>query len=79
MLSSSQFVRLLQPFKRSLRVWGKGYSVRAAATLEEKRERALKGGGEKRVEKQHKTVSYYNNHTLYNAHRLTLRTGEVDS
>lgn len=32
--------------------------MRAAATLEEKREKALKGGGEKRIVKQHKTVSF---------------------
>ena len=32
------------------------YSSRAVATLEEKKRRALKGGGEKRIEKQHKTV-----------------------
>ena len=32
------------------------YSTGLATVLDEKRSRALKGGGDKRIEKQHKTV-----------------------
>lgn len=49
---------LLQRVTRRVQLgWNRSYSVKAAvATLEEKRAKALKGGGEKRIEKQHKTV-----------------------
>lgn len=52
---TSPFLSSLRPLCRLVKGWRRGYSRQVTAALEAKREKAMKGGGEKRVEKQHKT------------------------
>ena len=73
--TSCRLVRTLSGHLRN--EWRRGFSLRAAATLEEKRSKALEGGGEKRIAKQHKTVR--NPWVVFLSALMLCSIGEVDS
>ena len=53
LLNVTRLARCCQP---AAVTWSRSYVLKTAGQLEEKKRRALLGGGQKRIDKQHKTV-----------------------
>ena len=52
-----EVARLARSWRPSVVTWRRHYVLKTADQLEEKKRRALLGGGQARIDKQHKTVS----------------------
>ena len=52
-----QVARLTESWRATVVTWRRHYGLKTADQLEEKKRRALLGGGQARIDKQHKTVS----------------------